>query len=298
MAPDRLKKAQKSTLISVVANALLAIIKIVTGFIGHSYALVADGIESIADIFSSLVVLGGLRIATKPADDNHPYGHGKAEPLAAVVVALGLLAAAVVIAIQSIREISTPHHSPEPYTLIVLILVILVKELLFRMQFRVGTSVDSTSVKVDAWHHRSDALTSVAAFLGISIALIAGPGYESADDWFALLACLVIVYNAGRLLKSSLAGIMDEAPEPEYEEKVRALASAVPNVSHIEKIRIRKSGLYYFVEIHVTVDGLLSVNEGHRIGHEVKDKLCAADMHVSDVLVHIEPEQLYETRET
>lgn len=289
---ERLLAGKKSTVISVSVNALLATIKIIAGILGHTYALIADGIESLMDVFSSIVVWSGLQIAARPPDENHPYGHGKAESLAGIVVALGLLAAAVGIAVQSIREILNPSYSPAPFTLLVLIGVIVTKELLFRFVLKVGESIESTAVKVDAWHHRSDAITSLAAFIGISIALIGGKGYESADDWFALLACLVIAYNGIRLFRSAVSEVMDEAPPAEIETRIRDVSAAVPGVKEVEKCLIRKSGYGYFVDIHVVVDGKIQVREGHLIGHNVKDAIQASGLNIFDVLVHVEPDVL------
>jgi predicted Co/Zn/Cd cation transporter (cation efflux family) len=171
---------------------MLASLKILAGVFGNSYALIADGIESTADIVTSLVVWGGLRVAETPANERHPYGYGKAEALAGVVAALGILVAAVVIAVQAIREILTPHHLPHWSTLLILLLVVGVKETLARWTNRVGEQADSVALQADAWHHRADAISSIAAFIGIAIALVGGPGYEPADDWAALVACLVI----------------------------------------------------------------------------------------------------------
>jgi len=286
---QRVSTGIRVTLQTVLVSSLLAVVKIATGWIGHSYALIADGIESLLDIFSSLVVWGGLRIAALPPDRNHPYGRGKAESLAAMVVAIGLLAAAVGLAIQSVREILTPHHAPAPYTLFVLLGVVVVKELLYRRLSRIGQAIFSTALRVDAWHHRSDALTSAAAFVGISVALLGGEGYESADDWAALIACGIIGWNGIRLLRSSATEVMDAAaPEP-LDRAIRATADRVPGVERIEKCVARKSGPGWLVDIHVEVDGQLSVVEGHEIGHKVKAVLCASPLAVLGVLVHIEP---------
>lgn len=286
---SRTRKAMNTTLISVLANAALAIVKIISGVLGHSYALIADGIESTTDIFSAVVVWGGLKIAAKPPDTNHPFGHGKAEPLAAIVVAMGLLGAAIGMAIQSVRELITPHHAPAPFTLFVLLAVVISKELLFRFIFTVSEELDSTAVKVDAWHHRSDALTSAAAFVGISVAVIMGEGYEGADDWAALLACGIIFANGYRLFRMSIGDVMDAAPAAALVQSVRNEAGAVKGVLAIEKCRVRKSGLAYHVDIHVEVDGQITVQAGHEIAHRVQDRLCACAMGISDVIVHIEP---------
>lgn len=274
---------------AIAINLVLALIKISTGVIGNSYALVADGIESTTDIFSSLIVFGGLRISTRPPDENHPYGHGKAESLAAMVVAIFLIAAAFLIAVQSIKEIRAPQSSPAWYTLVVLGIIIVIKELLYRRMRKVGDSLDSSSLRSDAWHHRSDAITSLAAFMGISIALIGGEGYESADDWAALLACSIIFVNGVRLLRPALNEVMDAAPSDAIEERVVETASSVDGVVAIEKCRIRKSGLGYLMDIHVEVKSDLTIREGHDIGHAVKDRLLASELPVSDVIVHIEP---------
>lgn len=284
------QKGIRSAFIGIVVNALLALIKGLAGFFGNSYALVADAIESASDVVSSFIVVSGLRIASKPRDENHPYGHGKAEPFAALIVALSLFGAAAIIIRQSIHEIITPHHAPAPFTLIVLILVVVTKESLFRFVFRVAEEVQSTAVRTDAWHHRSDAITSGAAFIGISIALIGGNGYESADDWAALFASLIIIYNAYHLFRPALDELMDAAPSAELVQQIRSAAAAVPGVITLEKCYVRKMGLEYFVDMHVVVNGSLTVREGHLIGHNVKDALCASHPHIVDVLVHIEPE--------
>src|SRR3989338_4659521 len=239
-AVTRATKGIQTILISLLFNALLGIIKIIAGVIGNSYALIADGIESITDIFSSFIVWGGIKIGTIPADEDHPFGHGRAESLAALVVSFLLIVAAGIIVVQSIREIHTPHHAPKPFTLFVLIGVIIIKEALFRFVFKTGQSVDSLSLKVDAWHHRSDAITSLAAFIGIYIAVTAGKGYESADDWAALFVSGIIAFNGFRLFKFSVDEIMDAAPTPEIEGKIRAIASGTPDVMKIEKCRVRK----------------------------------------------------------
>lgn len=277
---------------AIAINLVLALVKISTGVLGNSYAMIADGIESTADIFSSLMVWGGLRLSSKPPDQSHPYGHGKAESLAGVMVAVFLIGAAILIAVQSIREILTPHHTPAWYTLPVLVLVIMTKEVLYRRMFRIGQSLDSSALKSDAWHHRSDAITSVAAFLGISIALIGGPGYEAADDWAALLACSVILFNGFRLLRPALDEVMDAAAPSEVEKQIRSIATGIEGVVEVEKCRIRKSGLGFLMDIHVVVNGDLPVREGHQIGHVVKERLLESLLPISDVIIHIEPDGL------
>jgi len=281
--------------VAVAVNIVLAISKIVTGIVGNSYALVADGIESTTDIISSLLVLSSLRISAKPPDSNHPFGHGKAESIAGMLVSLFLLGAALLIAVQSIREILTPHQVPAWYTLVVLSVVIVTKETLYRFVFKVGRTVKSTSLKSDAWHHRSDAITSFAVFIGITIALIGGKGYESADDWAALIACGMIIYNGIRLLRPAVDEVMDAAVPEEIERAVRRIARDVGGVVDVEKCRIRKSGLSLLLDIHITVDGNIPVRAGHKIGHCVKDRLFNSKLQIDDVVVHVEPDDLQES---
>ena len=288
---QRLSRGIRATVQTVLISTILALVKIVSGLIGNSFALIADGIESVLDVVSSLVVLGGLRIAGLPPDRDHPYGHGKAESLAAMVIAVGLLAAAVGLAVQSVREIATPHHAPAPFTLIVLVGVVAIKEWLYRRLARIGRATFSTALRVDAWHQRSDALTSVAAFVGISTALVLGEGYEAADDWAALTACGIIAWNGARLLRHSIDEVMDTAAPDGLVGSIRSRAVDVPGVVTIEKCLARKSGPGWLVDIHVQVDGRLPVVEGHAIGHRVKRALCDSDLGIVDVLVHLEPDE-------
>ena len=274
---------------AIAINLVLALVKISTGVIGASYALIADGIESTADIFTSIIVLSGLQFSSKPADHNHPYGHGKAESLAGMAVAIFLIAAAIIIAVQAVREIVSPQQAPAWFTLPILAVIIVVKEALYRRMYSVGSDLKSSSLTSDAWHHRSDAITSLAVFVGISIALIGGAGYESADDWAALLACTIILANGIRILKPSLDEAMDASVSEEVEKEVIAIASSVDGVVAIEKCRIRKSGLGYLMDLHVEVDSDISVKNGHAIGHKVNDRLMKSSIPAVDVVIHIEP---------
>jgi cation diffusion facilitator family transporter len=279
-------------LLGLVINVVLASVKIVAGVVGHAYVLIADGMESALDVAGSVVIWGGLTVAARPPDRTHPYGHGKAEPIAALVVAICVLAAAIGLAIESVREILTPHHGPAPFTLAILVVVIVIKEFLFRYVNRIGQNLESTAVQTDAWHHRSDALTSAAAFIGISVALIGGERWQSADDWAALFACAVIAANGVRLALPAFQEIMDTAPGGKIVRSILAIASSVPGVVEVEKCYARKMGLDYYVDLHVGVDGNISVHEGHEIAHQVKSAIQQSDSRIADVLVHIEPAQL------
>jgi len=273
----------------LLTNALLVLVKLIAGIVGHANALVADAVESSADIFSSLIVWMGLSIAARPADEDHPYGHGKAEPLAAVVVSLMLLGAAVGISVIAIREIRTPHHLPAPFTLFVAAGVILLKELLYRRVSRVGREVGSTVVVADAWHHRADAISSLAAFIGISIALVGGRGWEAADDWAALAAAIVVAVNGVRTLRPAISGLMDEAPDRSVKERVLHAASEVDGVRSVENLNVRASGLGFYVDLHVKADSKLSLEDAHEIAASVKYAILKAVPSVVGVLVHMEP---------
>lgn len=281
--------AVRAVLWSIALNAGLAVVKVTAGILGHSYALIADGIESVNDIFASLMIWVGLKVAEKPPDDDHPYGHGRAEQLAGLFSALSLLAAGGTIAWQSVHNIMHRHTSPEWFTLPILVVVIVVKEALSRYAMKKSDETTSTALKGDAWHHRADAITSGAALLGISVALIGGDGYEMADDVAALVGCSIIFLNGFFMLKTALHENMDGAATEELYQEARDIGAAVPGVKMIEKLRMKKSGLGYHMDIHVQVEGSLSVAEGHRIGHDVQDALKASDRRFLDIVVHVEP---------
>lgn len=275
--------------IGLVVNALLTLVKLVAGIMGNAYALVADAVESSVDMIGSLAVWSGLRIASRDPDDRYPFGYGRAEPLAAAAVSLLLLAAAVGIALTAAREIRTPHFLPKPYTLIVLIAVIIVKWVLFRRVLATSQATGSVAVEADAWHHRSDAITSAAAFIGISVALLGGPGWEQADDWAAILAALVIAVNGLLMLRNSLRDLMDRAPSAEILQQVRSASLETTGVLAIEKLKIRRSGMGLYVDIHVQADPLLSLHDAHILSGCVKSSIRREVPSTIGVLVHMEP---------
>jgi len=275
----------------LLINAVLVLVKLFAGIVGHANALVADAVESSADIFSSMIVWMGLSIAARPADEDHPYGHGKAEPLAAAVVSLMLLGAAVGISVLAIREIRIPHHLPAPFTLFVAAGVIIVKEILYRRVSRVGKDVGSTVVTADAWHHRADAISSLAAFVGISIALIGGRGWEAADDWAALVAALLVAVNGVRTLRPAISGLMDEAPDRSVKERVLEAACSVEGVRNVENLKVRRSGLGFYADVHVQADPSISLEDAHEIAAKVKYAILGAIPSVVGVLVHMEPDR-------
>lgn len=279
----------RAALVGLAVNAGLVVAKIGAGLLGNSYALVADGVESTLDLFSSLIVWRGLRVAGRSPDSRHPFGYGKAEPLAAALVGIMLLLAAAGISLQAVREISTPDGGPAAWTLVVLLVVVMVKEALFRSVLSVAESVDSPAVRADAWHHRSDAITSFAAFVGIGTAVIGGPAWARADDIAALVASAIILWNGVRLLRPAIADLMDRAPAPELVARIVDTAEAIPGVSRIEKVMARSVGSGYRVVLHVEADPEMSLREAHALGGEVRATLRSRIERIEDVVVHMEP---------
>jgi cation diffusion facilitator family transporter len=296
VATDAYRRGIRAAQVGMAVNAGLAAIKLVAGVVGHTYALVADAVESTVDIVGSVAVWSGLAVAARPADEDHPYGHGKAESLAALAVALLVLAAGVGIAIEAVREIATPNRPPAPWTLGVLVGVVIVKWILSRRVKAVGVETESHAVEADAWHHLSDAVTSAAAFIGIAIALVGSrlspdPRWATADDWAALAASGVIVFNGVGLLRRAMHDLMDRAPDGRILDAVRVAALAVPRVLDVEKLTARKAGLVYYVDIHVQADPRMPLEEAHAVGGRVKAEIRRAVPQVAGVLVHMEPFQ-------
>ncbi len=283
------KTAIRTTYFSIIGNTLLALIKGFAGFFGNSYALIADALESITDVFASFLVLFGIKYASRPADDNHPYGHGRAEPLITFLVVGFLITSATIIAYESIENIKTPHSLPKVWTLFVLAIIIVWKEISFRLVINKANETKSSSLKADAWHHRSDAITSVAAFIGISIALILGKGYESADDWAALFASGFILYNSYLIFRPALGEIMDEHFYEDLVNEIKAISLNVDGIIDTEKCLVRKSGMKYHIDLHAIVDKNISVKEGHDLSHLLKDTLQKELPQIGNILIHIEP---------
>lgn len=283
------ERGVRSAQVGILINAALAVTKLVAGLVGNAYALVADAIESATDIVSSTVVWSGLRVAAKDPDEAYPFGYGKAEPLAAAVVSLLIIGAAVAIAIEAIAGIRDPREGPEPWTLAVLVGVMAVKWWLSRYVRTVGADIGSTAVRADASHHLSDAITSAAAFVGISIAVVGGPGWESADDWAALFASTIILYNGALILRPAVHDLMDRTPGADVVETIRSAAHSVTGVLATEKLAVRRAGTAYRVTIHVQADPHLSLHDAHILGGRVKGAIRSAVPRVQHVLVHMEP---------
>ncbi|HRC32006.1 MAG TPA: cation diffusion facilitator family transporter [Bacteroidia bacterium] len=283
--------AIRTTYFSIIGNTLLALTKGIAGTLGNSYALVADAIESTTDIFSSFLVLFGIKYSNRPADKNHPYGHGRAEPLITFLVVGFLITSATIIAYESIINIRTPHKLPKAWTLIVLGAIIIWKEISYRLVVKKSIDTNSSSLRADAWHHRSDALTSIAAFIGITVALIMGPGYETADDWAALFASGFILYNSYLIFRPALGEIMDEHFHDDLVAQIRTEAMKVDGIIDTEKCFVRKAGMKFHIDLHATVDANITVKEGHEIAHKLKDTLRQQIPVLGHVLIHVEPNE-------
>lgn len=283
------KRARRTILMSLFGNIALVFVKLITGFVGNSFALIADAIESAGDVFSSFIIYLGLRVSDKPSDKEHPFGHGKVEPIISFLVVLFLIISAGFIAYQAISNIQSPQKMPSPYTLIVLAGVIIYKELLYQFVNKKSKQTDSTSLKADAWHHRSDAVTSLAAFIGISLALLLGEGYEHIDDWAALVASVIIIVNAYFVFRPALGELLDEQNHDALIDEVREFSEKVPGVIDTEKCFIRKFGMRYVVDIHVRVSANLTVAEGHTIGHDVQSTVRKNFPQIEHVFTHVEP---------
>jgi cation diffusion facilitator family transporter len=291
---NRLERSLRAIFFGIVVNAVLGTVKFLAGIFGHSHALMADATESFADIFNSLIMWRGISVAAAPADEEHPYGHTKAEPLAAAFGAVMLLVAAIWITAKAgvnIYEWANGFHREQPqwFTLVALAVVVIVKEGMFRFVVREGKDTDNSAVKTDAWHHRSDAITSVAAAIGITVALIGGPRFVSADDIAAIFAALIIGWSGWLLLRPALSELMDQSADPKVVEQIRLIASGIDGVANVEKCFVRKAGYLLFAEMHVEVDPQMTVLRSHEIAHNVKDKIRDIIPTVSDVLIHIEP---------
>lgn len=288
-AQDRAHSGARLVLKGIALNGALAILKFAGGILGHTYAMIADGTESLLDVLSSILVWTGFRVAARPPDADHPYGHGRAEPLAALAVSIFIFFTAGIVAWHALHVIAAPHEGPRWFTLPLLAGIILSKVWFSLRVSAAGAAAGSTALGIEAWHHGTDAVTSLAAFIGITIALVGGPGWESADGWAALFACVVVTFNGVGMLKTALREMMDTAVPENLVNQIRGIAASVDGVRALDKCRVRKSGLNLLVDIQVRVDGDLTVRSGHAIAHAVKDALLGASLRVTDVSVHVEP---------
>lgn len=289
-APHALPRATpaRTVILGIIANASLALVKLTAGILGNSYAMIADAVESFSDIASSLITLQAVRVAARPPDAEHPYGHGKAEAIGAMVVSVLLILAGLAIGIQAVREMFTASKPPEIWVLAVLALVVVVKEGFFRFGSAVAKEHHNTAVKADAWHHRADAITSILAFIGISLAIFAGPGWRNAEYWAAVTAAALIIYNGTKLIREPIDELLDRQAT-HLDEQVRLVARGIPGVVDVEKLFIRKAGPGYLADMHLQVTDGLNIREAHCISGKVR-AACRAQIHgLNDVLIHLEP---------
>lgn len=286
-------QSQRIVLCGLVINTIFAITKIAAGILGHSHALLADGLESTLDVFASILMLTALKLAEAPPDAEHPYGHGKVEPLASIFGALLLIFSGGTLAWSSFTEIAFPslqHSHPAPFTLVILILVILIKGIISHIAFRKNKIIGSSVLGAEGWHHGADAMTSLAAFIGISLSLMENQKFHTADDWATLFSCAIIIFNGLNILRYATKEILDARVSKEITDRILEVAQAVPGVKSAEKCRARKSGIILIADLHIRVNGNLSVREGHQISHNVIRHLLATGLQLRDITVHLEPE--------
>lgn len=287
------RQGLRAAVVAMGVNVCLCVVKLTAGVLGGSFALIADGVESLTDLLTSLLVWSGLKVAARPPDENHPFGHGKAESFAGLLVGVSLFGAAAALTVATLKRLQEPVSVPEVWTLPVLLAVILSKEGLYRWVRGVARRIHSTALASDAVHQRADVITSLAAFAGISAALLGGPAWARADLWAALFACSLIALNALRVFRQALGEMMDESAPVDLVDQVREIAMSCGPVLAIDKCRVRKSGLGLWMDIHILVDGGLSVREGHRISHAVEDALRSSQLPIHDVVVHLEPDDAH-----
>jgi cation diffusion facilitator family transporter len=290
MTPERsLRTGQGSALQGILVNGALGAAKLAAGVFGHSYALIADACESFADVMGSCVTFYALKKASEPADSDHPAGHGRAETLASAVTALALIGVGVLIFWAAALSLYEPRHAPSPLTLLVLVPVIFVKERMFHWMRARGKKIGSLAVIADAWHQRSDVVTSVAALTGIIVAWAGGPAWNHADSWAAIAASLWLMGTGLWLLGPALHELMEGSVDPALLEFIQETSRNCPGIEGVDKVWVRKLGMRLMVDLHIEVDPDISVQEGHRLAHEVKAKLQGELPQVRDVMVHVEP---------
>jgi cation diffusion facilitator family transporter len=282
--------ARRVTAVGLVANLALGLIKLVAGIIGHSFALLSDGVHSICDSFNSVIVLASLYVAQRPADRQHPYGHTRAEAVGSLSLAWIIAFTAVLIGWEAVSRFLEPHHIPEAWTLWVAIANTIVKEALYRVNRHVGQRVGSQAVVTNAWDHRIDAFCSLAVVAGIGAVGWGGERFAWADAAAALVVVAIILWSAYELLLTSASELLDQQADDNVVDEIRAAARQVPGVRGVEKLLVRRSGMELFADMHVEVDPNLSVDRGHKIGHDVKSRLLDEFTALRDVLVHLEPE--------
>ncbi len=283
------REAMRAALLGLVVNLTLGVVKLVAGIFGPSFALISDAVNSLGDTLTSIVTMAALWYAQQPADEEHPYGHTRAETVAGAYVAVLIIASALYVGWEAASRLTQLHALPPVWTLWIAGANVVIKEALYWYKRDVGQRTGSMAIIANAWDHRSDALCSLAVLIGLSVVRVAGPNYLWVDEAAALVVVSVILWTGARLLRRSTSELLDPQADAEIVGRVRSLAAAVPGVRAVEKLWVRKTGIEYLVDVHIQVDATLTVEEGHRIGHAVKDRLVRQIATVRDVLVHLEP---------
>jgi cation diffusion facilitator family transporter len=273
----------------IVVSLCLGLVKLLGGWFGHSFALVSDAAHSLGDALVSSAILGALVLSQRPANPDHPYGYTRAETAAGSSAALLLILSALWIAWQAITTFADEYRSPETYTLVIALGSAVLKEGLYRYNSGVARRAGSSALLASAWDHRLDALSSVAVLAGVGLAKWGGPPWHWADHAAALIVAAMLLGVGIRLFWSNFHELMDQQADQRIVNQVRAAAGTVPGVSGIEKLRVRKTGLEYLVDMHVEVDPDMTVRDGHTIAHAVKDHVMTRVMLIKDMLIHIEP---------
>ncbi len=278
------------TLVGVLVNALMIAMKFIGGIYGQSQALIADAVHSISDLFTDAVVLFGLKAGRKRPDSDHPFGHARIETLASAFVGLVLLGVAFYLGFEAAENIY--HHTEKHPTWMavgVAFVAIVLKEILFQYTIRVGRHINSPVLKANAWHHRSDAFSSLAVLVGVTGACIRTE-WHVLDSYTALLVSFFIVKVGVQILRNAARELIDTAPPPAVLDHIEQCIRQVPEVLTFHDLRVRTSGGYYQMEVHIVVRGDLSVAQGHRITKEVEEKLKAEEEKLSLVLIHVDPD--------
>lgn len=283
------REAMRAAGLGLAVNLILGIVKLIGGLVGQSFALISDAVNSLGDVVASLVVLFALRVAQRPPDDEHPYGHTRAEAIAGANLALLVIVSALLIGWEAVQRLWVPHDLPPVWTLWIAGSNVVIKEALYRYKRSVARRMGSSALMANAWDHRSDAFCSLAVLFGLAVVRWGGREWIGADEVSALVVVAAIVWSGAKLFRNSSSELMDSQADEPFVSEIRQAAKAVLGVRAVEKLWVRKSGLEYFADIHIEVDGHLTVDEGHRIGHAVKDQLVAQFTHLRDVLVHLEP---------
>ncbi len=283
------REVTRAALIGLGINLSLGVVKLVGGIYGNSFALIADAVNSLGDVVSTVVVLLALRIAQLPPDKEHPYGHTRAEGIAASNVAIIIIVSALLVGWEAVQRLTVQHEIPPRWTLWIAGINVVVKEALYHYKVRIGRRTGSTSLIANAWDHRSDALCALAVLIGLAVIRWGGPRFIYADEVASLVVVAMIILSGVHLFRSSASDLMDVQADDELVEQIRADALTVPGVMDVETLWVRKSGLEHFADIHIEVDPLITVAEGHQIGHVVKDQLLRHFGSLRDVLVHLEP---------